>query len=880
MVSKRFLKTVLSLLCVFTLVVSSVCTVTADYDDVMFDLTSLGVLKGVEVNSDVNAHITRAEFSQLVVNLLGYGNVADTFEDAGVFADISDSKYKGAINLLYDLNIISGTGKNTFSPESKLTYQQVGKFMVNVLGYSKIVKGTDLNSYFMLAGSIGVFANVDVTKTNVSWYDALIIAHNALGIDLMTKDFGMIGDNYQIEEGKTLRTSLSTTTGRNVQKLKGIVTADRTTYLLEARSNMKDTHIEVNGKLYKCNFTVPDGLVGMEVNFYIDYTDDSNGIVTSIAPSDKNTVREFSLDDVVSAESEKIEYFVNGENKESVKINEFAKFIYNDRWDMKAKYSDVENCKNGFVKLIDNDEDDIVDVVYVYEFEDAIVERVYGETKQVYFANNQLLNGSRYVSFDAEEDKTIVKIFDASGNAFAFENIAENNIISIAKSKDGQVINAVISDKIVTGVVNELDDYSVVVDSDVFDYVVKPDVKIGTHVDAYVNFMNKVFYVEKTKTENNYAYVLDANLKTGISGTVKVALIMPGYISETSTESFDEEGTSSSTKELFFRNNSKVLFELASKVKVDEATVKAEKAISLIKGKVVSYGLDANGKINKIESLDIFNADSSKKAYNQNGKTFSSKATEGFGITESATMSICIPTNAGASDDDLLVPVKLVHGSEYSINAYDVDETSSIAGLAVINAEMRSGIAGSISPTTSDIAILKKVSNVLDENGNEVIKVHMLTKDGEKSYTVSPLMSSAVHKRFMNMSKGDIFYYETIEGTVELRNCQLIQAEDNYDVVGAYNVDQINEICVGEVSDCRYSYVSAKQNRWTDSITVNCGEGNASMTYEVYKTGTPVIFIIDDAGNAELGKFEDIQCGNKIYVGAVYSNVKVLAVRK
>jgi len=156
----------------------------------------------------------------------------------------------------------------------------------------------------------------------------------------------------------------------------------------------------------------------------------------------------------------------------------------------------------------------------------------------------------------------------------------------------------------------------------------------------------------------------------------------------------------------------------------------------------------------------------------------------------------------------------------------------------------------------------------------------MLTKDGEKSYTVSPLMSSAVHNRFMNMSKGDIFYYETIEGTVELRNCQLIQAEDNYDVVGAYNIDQINEICVGEVSDCRYSYVSAKQNRWTDSVTINCGDGNASMTYEIYKTCTPVIFIIDDAGNAELGKFEDIQCGNKIYVGAVYSNVKVIAVRK
>ena len=52
------------------------------------------------------------------------------------------------------------------------------------------------------------------------------------------------------------------------------------------------------------------------------------------------------------------------------------------------------------------------------------------------------------------------------------------------------------------------------------------------------------------------------------------------------------------------------------------------------------------------------------------------------------------------------------------------------------------------------------------------------------------------------------------------------------------------------------------------------------MTYEIFKTGTPVIFIIDEQGNAELGKFDDIQCGNTIYVGAVYSNVRVLAIRK
>lgn len=879
MVSKRILKTVLSMLCVFALLVGSVSTVSADYDDVMFDLTSLGVLEGVDVNSDFNANITRAEFSQLVVNLLGYYDVADTFKDLGVFADISDNKYNGAINLLYDLNIISGTGPNTFGPDQNLTYPQVGKFMVNILGYSNIVKSTDLYAYSMLAGSLGIYENVDSSKAYVTWQDALVIAHNALDVDIMTKDFSMIGDNYRIDEGKTLRTSLSTTTGKNVQKLKGIVTADYNTYLLEARSNIKSNQVEVNGKIYNCNFDVPAGLVGMEVNFYIDYSGDGDGTVTSIAPTEKNTVTKINLDKIDRATSDEIKYFVNDNKTEKLDANGSVKVIYNDRWDKNMELGDIKNCENGYVRLIDNDDDYVIDIAFVYEFTDAIVDRTYTETKLIFFANNQLVDGARYVSFNEKEDDIIANIVNAEGNEVAFEDIKENNIISIAKSKDGQVVNAVVTDKIVTGIINEMDEYSVVIGTDVYDYVTKPDVKLGYHVDAYVNFMGKVFYVEKTKADNTYAYVMNAQTMTGLSGTVKVALIMPGYISETSTESFDEEGTADSSKELFFRNDSKVIYELATKVKVDDETVTATKAIPLIEGKIVSYGFDANDRINKIELLEIFNGDTAKKAYNENGKTFSSKTAEGFGITESATMSICIPSNADTSDDDLLVPVKLVHGSEYSITAYDVDETSSIAGLAVITAEMRSGVAGSISRSTSDIAAIKKVSRIIDEGGNEVLRVQMLTKDGEKSYAVSPLMSTTVQNRFMSMEKGDLFFFETIEGTDELRNCELLQAEDNYEGIGNFNVHLIDEICIGEVVDCRYSYVSAKMNRWTDCVTIDIGDGQ-KVSYEIYKTGTPVIFLIDEQGNAELGTFDDIQCGNIIYVGSVYDTVRALAIRK
>jgi len=883
MVSKRFLKTVLSMIFVFVFATVNLCNVSAAKKDVMFDLTSLNILEGVDVSEEPSVvNITRAEFSKLVVNLLGYSDIADDFDDLGVFADISDSKYKGAINLLYDMKVISGTGLNTFSPDSPLTYPQVGKFMVNILGYSNIVGSTQLHAFSMLAGSLGVYDDVDSSGEYVTWQDALIIIHNALDIDIMTKDFGMIGDNYHVVEGKTLRTSLATTSGQNLKKFRGIVTADSVTYLYQSHKNMKADQVEINGKVYKCGFEVPYGLVGMEVNFYVDYTNNPEGVVTSIGASSKNTVTKVSLDKLSSVSSNEVKYFVNDEKIERLEVNSAAKVIYNDRWNKNASVKDLGKYKNGFATFIDNDEDGVADIVFVYEFKDAIVERAYAETKQIYFANNQIIDGTRYISLDDEKNDIIVKIMGINGEELSFESIVNSlnegvkPIISIAKSLDKQVITIVAGGTVSIGVISEVDDYTVTIGSRVYDYITAPSYAPGTHVNAYRNFMDKVFYMEKTAAENTYAYVLKVQQSNGIDGTVKVGLLMPGYISETSTESFDEAGTADSTKELFFRNNSKNIYELADKVKINGTPVTAANAIPLISEKVISYGFDAKDKINKIDVLVPFNNDVAKKSYNQNGKTFSSKATEGFGITESATMSICVPANAGASDDDLLVPVKLVHGSEYSINGYDVDETSSIAGLVVINAVMQSGIAGSISPVTSNVAVLKKVSRVLNaETGDEVLKVNMLTKEGEKSYVVSPLMSQAVYNRFVGMNKGDVFFYETIEGTDELRNCQVLQSIKNYDGIGTFNVGQVNEICIGTVTDCRYNYVSAVKNRWTNSVTVD-----GATTYEIYKTGTPPIFIIDDDGNATSGTFDDIQCGNKIYVGSVYSTVRAVVIRK
>ena len=50
-------------------------------------------------------------------------------------------------------------------------------------------------------------------------------------------------------------------------------------------------------------------------------------------------------------------------------------------------------------------------------------------------------------------------------------------------------------------------------------------------------------------------------------------------------------------------------------IKVNGSTVKAADAISLIEGKIVSYNLDSNGKISKIDLIEVFNNDTAKKKY-------------------------------------------------------------------------------------------------------------------------------------------------------------------------------------------------------------------------------------------------------------------------
>ena len=857
---KKLLKSLGCIVCVFAIMLTCFTTVFASVDDVVFDLKSLGVLEGIEDNSNMDEYVTRSEFAKLVVNTMGYSEIAETMKDKGYFADVNNTPYVGAINLLYELNVLSGTGANTFSPDGYVTYAQVGKIMVNVLGYSNIVKNGDLNSYYYQAGVLGVYDNTDTTTEYVTRKDIYTILHNCLNIDLMTENFGMFGTgSYQVMEGNTLKSYLKTAQHHKLTKMKGVVTADSVTYMYTEIAKNKTNVIEIDGQIYKCNFEVPRGLVGMAVDFYVEYSSDSNPVVVSMTASDINNVVEFDLDDFISASDNVLKYNVN-DNDVKIKYSQTTKMMYNNRRDLTITPASIGNIEDGTVRLIDNNEDEIFDVIYITQYKDVIVERVYSDNNQIYFAYNMTIDGARYLSLDDEE--YVINITNSEGKVLGVEDIAEDCVLSIAKSNDGEIINVIVSDKKVTGEIKVIDDDYVTIGTDVYrcsDGVVPT---LGKHIDAYINFKGEIIYLEETVSYDNYAYVLQSSVSKNGFDEIKVALLVPGHINETKKDEISEEGASSTSKKLFFRNTGKEIYTLASKVSVDGKKLDNADAVKLIGNQIISYTLNSDNKISKIDIIKPYD-DDIMKTYNENGKVFSKGSGRGFGIDESKTMSICIPDNiANASDDDLLVPVMLLNSTEYRIRAYDVDEKSSIAGLVVVTEKMQSGLPGSVT-SSSDVAVVKKIA-VKYDGDEEKLLVNMITKEGEKNYFVSSLIPDA--NKFEKLGMGDLIAYTLVEGDDELNGFELIQDANEY--TGAFILDAFgeSEMCLATVIDCDYNFVSQSKSRWTDSMTVNYGTGTTE--YEVYKTGTPPIYLLEGENIIKTLTFDDIRVGDKVFVSA------------
>lgn len=927
---KSMLKRFAMLSLVLTMVVTTCLGGVVSANSVLFDLKSLGVTEGFDFEQNLDANVTRGEFAQLVVNLMCQSEAASAIASEAIFADSLTNPYNGAINLLYKQGVVAGAGNGMYLPNNFVGYGEACKILVKILGYTPAVSDqSDLNSYALEAGKIGVTKGVTASG-NLTAKQVLTMLYNCLDIDRMVPVYygANLPVNYEIDEGNTFRSSIAEAKpSGGLVKLRGIVTADVTTYLDTQKAGMRDNQIEVDGKIFTYSGVAPTGLVGMEVDmFATTFEDGEYDKITAITVTDKNTVTNVIGEDIKTFTRTSLKYTTDesGKKSEELTLNSATKYIYNNNIDRSFSPSSVNCDTKTHIRAIDNDGDEIVDVVFVFVYEDRIVDSVSAERTLVTL--DSALNGAVNIELDPDDTDKRVEYFNADGTASSFSAIEPDDCISFAVSKDGYSVRIVISKEKVNGRVESKDgDYITVNGVEYRSVVSTSSYGVGDNVTLWLNYRNEVAKIDERSYyedgEVNLAYVYQTGRKgSGNLGTAQVKLLIPSSLSSDMTEVVDTDtGEITTTGKVTANNEDVLVYELAKKVRVDGVSRQSSDSatLNMINHRPIRYKLDSDGKINSIDFLDSlkdyvvdsitgeYATDSEGNyqvktetvskylKYNSANKIFGAANCKPFGIDDTS-VAVCVPTsgNSVASiDDESLTNYKYTVENSYkaTVSAYEVDDDTHIAKFVIFEfAASAMDIYSMPTPKAEkkNVGMVKASGWALDENGDEVMSFTMLTQGNEsavkeQTLTVSPLIS--VPSSFNEIGKGDLVLYslddfgrinniKLVKDFGDRANDRTLQESTNYET-HCYKVQSID-----------FDEIDNANVRWMDKLVL-CSASNPDVAVKTFNVPhvasiLPIVFVLDSKGESKLGAVKDICYGDRVcvYRPSDFSNVAAIVI--
>ena len=866
----RFITFLCLVLTLLSAVIPGSTLAIADDRDSLFDIRALGILSGVDLTEKDNDNIiTRGEFSLIMTNMIGFSPASLPIKANNSFVDISESRYANSINLLCDLGMVNGYGGQSFNPDNGIRLSEALKILVNVLGYNVTMSEYSLEAYRAAAGSIGLIRGINSTSEYVNIEMLATLITNAIDIKMLSNTSFNATGGFEIRKDDTYRNKLMSNDEYIIQKLHGVVTADSGTYLNTKIIDLDRNQLEIEGKIYNFENTAPIDIAGIHIEFYQRLYNDGSQTVFDFRISNRNNITKFRSIDITESSDNRIRL-----TNKSISFSNDVKYIYNGRLEKGWNAQKIDGLSRASFKAIDNDENGSVDVFYIWEYENRVVERVYAEDYMLYFKDS-LGYSQKYISLDPNDEKYFIRIIGLNGEVVAIEDVAADMVASIAVSRDGEAIMVALSDNTIEDVLNEISEDTLKIGDIDYEYEenILPDIKLGETVKFYLNFENVVVYADKGVNEN-YAYVYGIS-KGQKLGEEKVKLLIPGPTTTKYAETEDLEGGGASTKtpKLFARNEEIVIYDLASKVSLDGVNHSLEALSQKISNKAVSFTMDSEGRVKAFELLTPYGTGITKY-YNANELTFGKTDEKAFGISESITRALCVPTN-DASDDDLAIFTELLHDVKYNVVGYEVDETTNIADIIVIEAEMKASNSGIVN-SSSTVAIVDRVSTGLLEDEIR-IKVSLIHDKEKHEYYVSEFIPNG--SSFASLRTGDLIAF-SIDGFDYLNGFTLIHSASNYND-DISNEHTENEKFCGIVKDIEYNYVSPVRNRWVNGYSLGFRDSSATVaTYEAFVKGNTPVFIIENSGNVRSGSYDDILFGSRVFFSVRNGNVRAVVIDK
>ncbi len=546
-----FFKTVCLLMVFFMLSTMNIFATDTEIEFEQKDVTKAALLQGLGIITEKpevflsRTQLTRGEFAEIAVKLSALYDDIDSKEKM-YFIDVEDSHPKSkAIYAAVNIGLMKGNGDYTFAPDRAVSYEELTKILVEIVGYKWLAElnGGYVSGYLNTANKIGLLDGVSVD--NMNGMSIAKMLYNALFVEYPI--VAGIGDSvtYETEPERTYMTEVL-----KVKEVTGIVEATEETELY-GESSLGKNEIKVNGIIFRGNKLASD-LLGKKVDVYYKADRDSALAkeIIYIGVSDKCSVLELTSDDVEYADGV-FTYYGDSNKAKTARISDAAAIIYNGTAidDPAFDMSSLEP-ENGNVVLIENDGDKVYDVVIVRNYYNIKIE-------SISVVDDKIYDGSLRRRDLVIDNMDNWHFFNKDGGAISFEDLPVGSLVSVEENSKGG--NVYVGQDLILGAVEKAyEDRLVIGGAEYFfcDDLSEMQVKMPVAGD-YGRFlrdrMGKIAYFDSMSDSMMTGLLLSAGKERGADGKFKVNIYT-----------------------IFSQSQ---VFELAAKVKIDGQTFRTDAGV-------------------------------------------------------------------------------------------------------------------------------------------------------------------------------------------------------------------------------------------------------------------------------------------------------------
>lgn len=882
---KAVLLSLLIVMCINTIVASADSSGATTLSTEVERTLALEIMIGDENGSfHFSDNITRGEFSVVAIRMMNLESWAQSVVNTeSEFYDVPENHFAASsISVCSELGLVNGYEDGSFRPDEPITSKEAIKIIVTLLGYETVAmrRGGYPMGYIGVAASLGILKNVDyVTDEPITRGQVAQMVGLAVDVPLLENvSYGNAAPIYKIQEGETLQSNKMH--ADKMGFVEGVITANGVSSI-DGHETTKGT-IHVDGVEYDDPDNLYGELLGKYVELYYYETSGERKVIQSLREL-RNEEMTVAADDIKSFTSDELTYYVESTGRsKTINFSDDTIFLYNGKVLNTISSLDTLKPKYGNVRVIRRNGGSDANFVFITETESFIVDKMIAGN--IIKFSKGYFNGKPAMELVLDDEDYSYTFLKANGEQATLADITQDCAVTIKASKDQKLVEIVISDKKVEGVIDTI--YN---DDDAVDIN-------GTMYEFYTDEMG--IATTEFELKDKGVFILDAN--NYILGTVgqvansdtygyviaveEGSSFKPSFIKlvgfERTATVIDEDDAENISYDLY--NKEIEVFTVADKVRYNsERYSSGDIPLAQLVGKMIIYHTDANNNIREIITPTYHNVVPIELTFNNEIMSFGKGSITGGFRIDTNTQVVCIPKII-SQDNDFSVTQSLVKEQTYSVQAFDVDEETCVAKAVCLYADMNYNKReiGAKEPFT----LVNRVTHVNIE-GEYAPRIEAIR--GDK--IVNDICADDVvidNPYGGNLIQGDLIKYsKNRDGHI---NYIKVYARTREYKTGIHDNPQgKDEMFYGMAYSAKIDTLDTMRNEMVDIIGVSKrGDGTDFLNFYVARKKGPQVFKFDRsskrisaAASEEIRTYEDVgdSCSN-VFIYSDYNEVQAVVI--